>query len=91
MGLVTIIYCLRFETSLFVASYNLQGYSAGIRHRLHMGAGLVSGILLLYNIGSHLMENMYGCRFYLATDCISKNSISVDTCLLSRCLGAHGF
>jgi hypothetical protein len=35
--LVTIFYCLRFETSLFVASYNLQGYGGGIRSRLHTG------------------------------------------------------
>jgi hypothetical protein len=26
LGLVTIFYCLRFETSLFVASYDSQGY-----------------------------------------------------------------
>jgi hypothetical protein len=31
MGLVTIIYCLRIETSLFVASYDSQGYGGGIR------------------------------------------------------------
>jgi hypothetical protein len=37
MGLVTIFYCLRFETSLFVASYDTQGYGGGIRPRLHMG------------------------------------------------------
>jgi hypothetical protein len=30
-------YCLRFETSLFVASYDLQGYGGGIRPRLHTG------------------------------------------------------
>jgi hypothetical protein len=30
MGLVTIIYCLRVETSLFVASYDSQGYGGGI-------------------------------------------------------------
>jgi hypothetical protein len=38
MGLVTIIYCLRFETSLFVASYDSQSYGGGIRPRLHTGA-----------------------------------------------------
>jgi hypothetical protein len=37
MGLVTIIYCLRFETSLFVASYDSQGYGGGIRPRHHAG------------------------------------------------------
>jgi hypothetical protein len=35
LGLVTIFYCLRFETSLFVASYDSQGYGGGIRNRLH--------------------------------------------------------
>jgi hypothetical protein len=47
--------------------------------------------LLLYNLGSDLMENMYCSKVYLATDCIYKNSISVDTCLLSRCLAADSF
>jgi hypothetical protein len=37
VGLVTIFYGHRFETSLFVASYDSQGYSGGIRPRLHMG------------------------------------------------------
>jgi hypothetical protein len=36
--LATIFYCLRFETSLFVASYDSQGYGGGIRPRLlHTG------------------------------------------------------
>jgi hypothetical protein len=34
VGLVTIFYCLRFEASLFVASYYSQGYGGGIRPRL---------------------------------------------------------
>jgi hypothetical protein len=33
--LVITFYCLRFETSLFVASYDSQGYSGGIGPRLH--------------------------------------------------------
>jgi hypothetical protein len=37
MGLVTIFYCLRFETSLFFASYESQGHGGGIWTRLHMG------------------------------------------------------
>jgi hypothetical protein len=37
LGLVAIFYCLRFETSLFVASYDSQGHSRGIRLRLHTG------------------------------------------------------
>jgi hypothetical protein len=37
VGLVAIFYCLRFETSLFVASYDSQGHGGGIRPRLHTG------------------------------------------------------
>jgi hypothetical protein len=37
MGLVIIFYCLTFETSLFVASYDSQGYGGGIRPRIHTG------------------------------------------------------
>jgi hypothetical protein len=37
MGLVTIFYCLGFETSIFVASYDSQGYGGGIRPHLHTG------------------------------------------------------
>jgi hypothetical protein len=37
LGLATIFYCLRFETSLFVASYDSQGHGGGIRPRLHAG------------------------------------------------------
>jgi hypothetical protein len=36
-GLVTIFYYLRFETSLYVASYDSQGHGGGIRPRLHTG------------------------------------------------------
>jgi hypothetical protein len=34
---MTIFYYLRFESSLFVASYDSQGHDGGIRPRLHMG------------------------------------------------------
>jgi hypothetical protein len=30
-------YCLRFDTSIFVASYDSQGYGRGIKSRLHTG------------------------------------------------------
>jgi hypothetical protein len=36
-GLATIFYCLRFETSLIVASYDSQSHGGGIRPRLHTG------------------------------------------------------
>jgi hypothetical protein len=35
VGLTAIFYCLRYETSLSVASYDSQGYGRSIRHRLH--------------------------------------------------------
>jgi hypothetical protein len=35
LGLATIFYCLRFETSFFVASYDSQGYDGGIWPCLH--------------------------------------------------------
>jgi hypothetical protein len=38
LGLATIFYSLRFETSLFVASYDSQGHGGGIRSRLHTGS-----------------------------------------------------
>jgi hypothetical protein len=37
LGLEPVFYCLRFETSLFVASYDSQGYGGDIRLRLHTG------------------------------------------------------
>jgi hypothetical protein len=37
LWLAPIFYCLRFETSLFVASYDSQGHGGGIRPRLHTG------------------------------------------------------
>jgi hypothetical protein len=35
VGLATIFYCLRFETSLFVSTYDSQGYDGGIRFCHH--------------------------------------------------------
>jgi hypothetical protein len=45
VGLATIFYCLRFETSLFVASYDSQGYGGGIRLRLHTGGLLLRNVI----------------------------------------------
>jgi hypothetical protein len=41
LGLVTMFYCLKLETSIFVASYDSQGHGGGIRPRLHTGELLV--------------------------------------------------
>jgi hypothetical protein len=40
VSLVSVFYCLRFETSLFVASYDSQGHGGGIRPSLHTGVEL---------------------------------------------------
>jgi hypothetical protein len=40
--LATVFYCLRFETFLFVASYDSQGHGGGIRPRLHTGYSLLT-------------------------------------------------
>jgi hypothetical protein len=41
LGLVAIFYCLKFETSLFVASYDSQGNGGGIRPFLHTGLTII--------------------------------------------------
>jgi hypothetical protein len=42
LGLATVFYCLRLETSLFVASYDSQGHGGGIRPRLHTSLELLA-------------------------------------------------
>jgi hypothetical protein len=57
MGLVTIIYCLRFETSIFVASYDSQGYGGGIGPRLHTRFRSSLLAQTLCNLGTDGIEN----------------------------------
>jgi hypothetical protein len=71
--LAIIFYCLRFETSHFVASYDSQGHGGGIRPRLHTGSPVVFKITLRHGPQrKHIFP--YCCVF-------------VVTCLSSRCLG----
>jgi hypothetical protein len=52
VGLTTIFYCLTFETSLSVASYDSQGYGGGIWPRLHTGYRTpLPTLLSCYNLG----------------------------------------
>jgi hypothetical protein len=51
LGLATVFYCLRFETSLFVASYDSQDHGGGIRPRDHTGGILGFKNELFYNFG----------------------------------------
>jgi hypothetical protein len=53
MGLVNIFYCLRFEISLSVASYNSQCYDGSIRPRLHTGVWITS----LYSFNTELRKS----------------------------------
>jgi hypothetical protein len=53
LGLATEFYCLRFETSLFVGSYDSQGHGGGIRPRLHTGLTIYS-LLCLSNFSSFI-------------------------------------
>jgi hypothetical protein len=87
IGLVAIFYCLRFEISLFVASYDSQGHGGGIRSRLHTGrcgAGLGSS---LDSLGSDPAENTVSiviaqqyfdcclrirCRWHLFTESLPR-------------------
>jgi hypothetical protein len=57
VGLAIIFYSLRFETSLFVASYDWQGYDGGIRSRLHMGFFWFVQLASLCNLSTESREN----------------------------------
>jgi hypothetical protein len=50
LGLVTIFYCLRFETSLFVASYDSQGYGGGSQPCLHTDGSELNSVRLLHGV-----------------------------------------
>jgi hypothetical protein len=77
VGLVAIFYCLRFETSLFVASYNSQGYGGGIRPRLHTGLITVRQLSPFYNFGANGIE-ITTCNSSSAIVCLS---VAVETCV----------
>jgi hypothetical protein len=62
LGLVTVFYCLRFETSLSAASCDSQGHGWGIRPRLHTGPeSFFCARLLIYSAGNHGECLLPGC------------------------------
>jgi hypothetical protein len=80
VGLATIFYCLKFETSLFVASYDSQGYGGGIRPRLHTRSvisiifklwALCVTLLLVYHFSCLITMNLDLCslEFYYSYNC----------------------
>jgi hypothetical protein len=56
LELATIFYCLRFETSRFVASYDSQGHGGGIRPRLHTSFLIDSRNCSAYNISERTVQ-----------------------------------
>jgi hypothetical protein len=76
VGLVTIVYCLRFETSLFVAFYDSQGYGGGIRPRLHT-AHSCRFITFCEPCRDHLLKGFYICC--LCTPCAGNVFSSMVT------------
>jgi hypothetical protein len=65
VGLVTIFYCLRFEISLSVASYDSRDYGGGIRPRLH----------------TRVLRLFWGSRYLTAARTTQKTVFSVALCL----------
>jgi hypothetical protein len=88
LGLATIFYYPRFETSLFVASYDSQGYGGGIRPRL-----LWFRSERLYRLEADPTDNIVSLQFVrLFTAPLSGNGrpilpwyVPAGTCLPSRC------
>jgi hypothetical protein len=70
LGLATVFYCLRFETPLFVASYDSQGHGGGIRPRL-----------FFYN---HFAQTQRKTVCIVDEACLSLRCLAVHFLLLSR-------
>jgi hypothetical protein len=73
MNLATIFYSLRFETPLFVASYDSQGHGGGIRPRLTGGS--------LYTLRTKSTENtshvISSQRVHWRADCCLATSYNI--------------
>jgi hypothetical protein len=67
-GLITIFYCLSFETSLLTASYDSQGHSEGIQPRLHT----VWSRLLTVSFYNSLARTIQKTRPLLLTRCVYR-------------------
>jgi hypothetical protein len=91
-GLASIFYCLRFETSLFVASYDLRGHGGGIRPRLHTGLTTILLLLRLYICLAYRLEdtesNSSAIRYHEKTSPLCRKRLSTllwEQCLSGRC------
>jgi hypothetical protein len=79
---VTIFYCLRFETSLFVASYDSQGHGRGIRTRLHTGVVINFFKTDGEPCRSHLFQQYFcvPCRYFTLNISLPCEQILVRLC-----------
>jgi hypothetical protein len=80
LRVATIFYCLRFETSLFVASYDSQGHGGGIRPRLHTGC-TVSTDGLQDNSSARIPRKTFSLllRFGVFTERLPSNGRGTDS------------
>jgi hypothetical protein len=76
------ICCLKFETTLFVASYDSQGHGGGIRSRLHTGN-------CRFSIELFFITTLYGPNRKIIpnnSSIVASVSVAAETCLPSCCL-----
>jgi hypothetical protein len=82
LGLVTIFYCLKFEITLFVSSYDSQGHGGGIRPRLHTVLSVA-----VYSLRAHRTENSASIvEIYLPNHCVATVAALTAANSLLRCL-----
>jgi hypothetical protein len=75
LELETIFYCLRLETSLFVAFYDSQGHGGGIRPRLHTGVVNSHSHIFSYPLGTdHAQKTQF---YYCVAQTTQKTSHAI--------------
>jgi hypothetical protein len=73
MGLATIFYSLRSETSPFVASYDSQGYDGGIRPSLHTAS----------YIGQRIFMELL-CRLPVSMEIVCRHETMLTETLVTK-------
>jgi hypothetical protein len=72
MGLANIFYCLKYETSLIIASYYSQGCGGDIRPRLHTGKLNCLSSSLYTSLGLPLQKTPFPNNFSIIIDVITS-------------------
>jgi hypothetical protein len=86
VGLVAIFYCLRIETSLFVATYDSQGHGGSIRPRLHTGLILLALDFRCITSGRPQQETPFPSLWHNSISIVAYLFVAAGACLLSRSL-----